>query len=121
MDKIPVCFPAFYHGLIANRTIYSQPDVLNILISGLTENETSDWLKVDRITANKYISGVECISSERCKEIFELSEEELLAHAQRLNIQDIKNHHICFSYLFTREDPSKRRNPRIFRGQRVEK
>ena len=90
MDKIPFCFPVFYHGLIANRTIFSQPDVLNILISGLTEKETSDWLKVDRITANKYISGLECISSERRKEIFELSGKELLARVQKLNIQNIK-------------------------------
>ena len=90
MDKIPFCFPVFYHGLIANRTIFSQPDVLNILISGLTEKETYDWLKVDRITANKYISGLECISSERRKEIFELSGKELLARVQKLNIQNIK-------------------------------
>ncbi|RKJ41240.1 DUF2806 domain-containing protein [Acutalibacter sp. 1XD8-33] len=102
MDKIPFCFPVFYHGLIANRTIYSQPDVLNILISGRTENETSDWLKVDRITANKYINGTERISSERRKEIFALSDEKLLARIRKLNVQDIKTTISAF-HAFLRE------------------
>ena len=102
MNKIPYCFPVFYQGLIANRTIYSQPDVLNILISGTAENKTSGWMKIDRIAANKYISGAECISSGRRKEIIELSDEILLARIQKLNIQNIKTTISAF-HVFLRE------------------
>lgn len=90
MDKIPFCFPVFYHGLIARRTVYSQPEVVNLLLSGNMRAEPVKWLDVDRMTANKYINGLECFSSYRRKEIFELPDKDLLARIQKLKIQNIK-------------------------------
>ena len=90
MDKIPFCFPVFYHGLIARRTVYSQPEVVNLLLSGNMRAEPVKWLDVDRMTANKYINGLECFSSDRRKEIFELPDKDLLARIQKLKIQNIK-------------------------------
>lgn len=90
MDKIPFCFPVFYHGLIARRTVYSQPEVVNLLLSGNMRAEPVKWPDVDRMTANKYINGLECFSSDRRKEIFELPDKDLLARIQKLKIQNIK-------------------------------
>ena len=90
MDKIPFCFPVFYHGLIARRTVYSQPEVVNLLLSGNMRAEPVKWPDVDRMTANKYINGLECFSSYRRKEIFELPDKDLLARIQKLKIQNIK-------------------------------
>ena len=90
MDKIPFCFPVFYHGLIARRTVYSQPEVVNLLLSGNMRAEPVEWPDVDRMTANKYINGLECFSSYRRKEIFELPDKDLLARIQKLKIQNIK-------------------------------
>ena len=90
MDKIPFCFPVFCHGLIARRTVYSQPEVVNLLLSGNMRAEPVKWLDVDRMTANKYINGLECFSSYRRKEIFELPDKDLLARIQKLKIQNIK-------------------------------
>lgn len=90
MDKIPFCFPVFYHGLIARRTVYSQPEVVNLLLSGNMRAEPVKWPDVDRMTANKYINGLECFSSYRRKEIFELPDRDLLARIQNLKIQNIK-------------------------------
>lgn len=90
MDKIPFCFPVFYHGLIARRTVYSQPEVVNLLLSENMRAEPVKWLDVDRMTANKYINGLECFSSYRRKEIFELPDKDLLARIQKLKIQNIK-------------------------------
>ena len=89
---IPFCFPIFYHGLIAKRTRYSQPDVINILLSGQTESEVSswDWSGVDRIVANKYINGAEAVPADRSIALLELSDKELLERFSRLNIRDIK-------------------------------
>ena len=84
MDKIPFCFPVFYHGLIARRTVYSQPEVVNLLLSGNMRAEPVKWLDVDRMTANKYINGLECFSSYRRKEIFELPDKDLLARIQKI-------------------------------------
>ena len=61
MDKIPFCFPLFYHGLIAGHTLYSQPEVVNLLLSGNARKEPKVWPEVDRITANKYIAGLEAV------------------------------------------------------------
>lgn len=90
MDKIPFCFPVFYHGLIARRTVYSQPEVVNLLLSGNMRAEPVKWPDVDRMTANKYINGLECFSSDRRKEIFELPDKDFLARIQKLKIQNIK-------------------------------
>lgn len=83
-------FSSFYHGLIARRTVYSQPEVVNLLLSGNMRAEPVKWPDVDRMTANKYINGLECFSSYRRKEIFELPDKDLLARIQKLKIQNIK-------------------------------
>lgn len=89
MDKIPFCFPVFYHGLIAGHTIYSQPEVMNLFISGDLRREPKKWPEVDRATANKYIAGSEAVSDLRREEITKESSE-LLKRVQRLEIQGIK-------------------------------
>ena len=89
MDKIPFCFPLFYHGLIAGHTLYSQPEVVNLFLSGNMRAEPVKWPDVDRMTANKYINGLECFSSDRRKEIFELPDKDLLARIQKLKISSM--------------------------------
>ena len=90
MDKIPFCFPVFYHGLIAGHIHYNQADALNILIYGTPEDEENTWRSKNRQASNKYISGAECIPLECRKEIFELPDKDLLARIQKLKIQNIK-------------------------------
>lgn len=90
MDKIPFCFPVFYHGLIAGHIHYNQADALNILIYGTPEDEDNAWRSKNRQASNKYISGAECIPLECRKEIFELPDKDLLARIQKLKIQNIK-------------------------------
>ena len=90
MDKVPFCFPVFYHGLIAGHIHYNQADALNILIYGTLADEENAWRSKDRQAANKYISGAECIPLECRKEIFELPDRDLLARIQSLKIQNIK-------------------------------
>ena len=90
MDKIPFCFPVFYHGLIAGHIHYNQADALNILIYGTPEDEDNAWRSKNRQSSNKYISGAECIPLECRKEIFELPDKDLLARIQKLKIQNIK-------------------------------
>ena len=89
MDKIPFCFPLFYHGLIAGHTLYSQPEVVNLFLSGNARKEPKVWPEVDRITANKYIAGLEAVPAYRCEEMIKETNEPL-KRVQQLGIQGIK-------------------------------
>lgn len=89
MDKIPFCFPVFYHGLIAGHTLYSQPEVVNLFLSGNARKEPKVWPEVDRITANKYIAGLEAVPAYRCEEMIKETNEPL-KRVQQLGIQGIK-------------------------------
>lgn len=101
MDKIPFCFPVFYHGLIAGHTLYSQPEILNLLLSGNTRTEPKVWPEADSMTANKYISGLEAIPSYRREEMTKDSDE-LLRRVHQLEIQGIKTVISAF-HAFLRE------------------
>lgn len=90
MEKIPFCFPIFYHGLIAERTIYSQPDVINILVNGTVESETDTSTAIPAPAANRIIKGKESIPANRRNEILALSDDELLARIQKIKIQNIQ-------------------------------
>lgn len=89
---IPFCFPVFYHGLIEERTRYSQPDVINILLIGKTEEEVprQEWVGFDRMVANKYINGGAVIPDNHSNTLLDLSDEELLERFHRLHIREIK-------------------------------
>lgn len=89
MDKIPFCFPVFYHGLIAGHTLYSQPEVVNLFLSGNARKEPKVWPEVDRITANKYIAGLEAVPAYRCEEMIKETNEPF-KRVRQLNIQGIK-------------------------------
>lgn len=89
MDRIPFCFPVFYHGLIAGHTLYSQPEIMNLFLSGNIRAEPKVWPEIDRMTANKYISGSEVIPVYRREEMIKDSDE-LLKRVQQLEIQGIK-------------------------------
>ena len=102
MDRIPFCFPVFYHGLIAGHTLYSQPEVMNLFLSGNVRRDPKGWPQVDRMTANKYISGLEAIPSDRREEITKQSDDDLLENIQKLKIKGIKTV-ISACHMFLRE------------------
>ena len=66
MDKIPFCFPVFYHGLIARRTVYSQPEVVNLLLSGNMRAEPKWTDKVYAVPGEcvRFRIGIRNMSSE---------------------------------------------------------
>jgi len=82
MDKVPLCFPVFYNGLINDATRKNQPDSIGILIYGdraWSENR-------DKSQVAHYISGKYGIPNQQAQEILSSDVEVIIERVKRLNL-----------------------------------
>ena len=87
MDRIPLCFPVFYNGLINDSTLKNQKDAIEILING-SEISFDDK---DRSKAAHYISGRFTIPRNRVYEIISSETETIIERVKKLAINNPEN------------------------------